>query len=156
MAVAPRSWQVSPPRPQKPRPLAVVRPTVQPLPSPPDIDLIPLSIRMLRLSKQMTQWLAIASVTTAMGLYAGKAYNQKGWSESFQHLLQLQDREARLVVTSASLGEYFRQQAAQPSTELVDPTPAHNLYIPAPDQVSLPPVPTEATVSPREQSPIGY
>ncbi|MEB3225481.1 MAG: hypothetical protein VKJ86_06710 [Synechococcus sp.] len=156
MAVAPRPWQVAPARPKKSRPLTVVRPTVQPLPSRLPEKAVPPLLQTLYLGKHVTQWVAIASVAAAMGLYAGKAYSQKTWSESFEHLLQLQEYETHLVATSAGLEEYFREQADGGGSGLVSPTPAHSLYIPQPTRVSLPEPPTVEATHPREQSPIGY
>ncbi|MBV5261571.1 hypothetical protein FLX56_24470 [Synechococcus moorigangaii CMS01] len=156
MAVAPRPWQVAPTRPKKSRSLAVVRPTVHPLPSPAVVKKSSPLLQTLQVGKQLTQWVAIASITTAVGLYAGKAYTQKNWSEAFQQLLQLQEHEAHLIATNASLSEHFRQQAAQPSAGLIDPTSAHNLYLPKPTEVKLPEAPAAKSVHPREQAPVGY
>ncbi|ANV88044.1 hypothetical protein [Picosynechococcus sp. PCC 7117] len=156
MAVAPRPWQVSPSRPQKSRPLKMVESKVRSLPARPEQPSTTPLVQTLRISKQVTQWVAIAAVTTAMGLYAGKAYYQKGWSEAFSHLLQLQDYEADLIATSASLGEFFQHQAEQPTAGLVAPTPAHSVYVKTPAQVSLPAAPQDTLPHVREQSPIGY
>ena len=156
MAVAPRPWQVAPTRQKKTRPLTVIRPAVQPLPSRSSKTAVPPLLRILQIGSHVTQWVAIASVTTAMGLYAAKAYSQKNWSDSFEHLLQLQEQETQLVSTSASLGEYFREQAAASASGLVFPTPAYDLYVQQPIQVSLPPAPATEQPHPREASPVGY
>jgi hypothetical protein len=100
--------------------------------------------------------LAIASVMTAVGLYASTVHSQKVWGEEFDKLVQLQDHENRFVAVSESIKEQAIEQVEQAQIPLVTPTPQQTLYVPVPKAVKLRPA-TPPHITPIDnQAPIGY
>ena len=168
MAVAPRPWQ-TPALPVRPRKRQVVRrrpksATITPAPPlrvAPPVKNIPahssnFQLKLLAMGQRLTQFLAIASVTTAVGLYACTVYNQNVWSDSYAKLDRLQDDERSFVTNNESLKQQYIDQAESEGTDLVTPKPEHNVFVPAPKSVKLRPQP-EPTLQPIDnQTPIGY
>lgn len=169
MAVAPRPWQT----PQHPTQSRQQKRPVPPSKSPRTVVPIKkkrttasksiassarpsLFVQFFSMGQQFTQFLAIAGVTVAVGLYASTVHYQKVWSQEYDQLVQLQDDENRIVATNESIKEQFIEQTKAPETQLVTPSPKQDLYVPAPKAVKLRP-----EVAPHQQplesnAPIGY
>lgn len=108
------------------------------------------------MGQRLTQFLAIASVTMAVGLYASTVHSQKIWGKEYAKLVQLQDDESRFIATSESLKEQVVEQTKTPEVGLVPASPNQNLYIHAPKTVALRPQ-TPPKLKPIENNaPIGY
>lgn len=115
-----------------------------------------LQFKLLAMSQRFTQFLAIASISTAVGLYACTVYNQKVWGDAYAKLDRLQDDERGFVTNNESLKQQFIEQSETPETELVTPKPEHNVFVPAPQSVKLRPQ-AKPTLQPIDnQTPIGY
>lgn len=128
----------------------MIRPTAQAVPD------TSIQVKLFSMGQRFTQFLAIASVMTAVGLYASTVHSQKVWGEEFDKLVQLQDHENRFVAVSESIKEQAIEQAAQAPTPLVTPTPQQTLYVPVPKAVKLRPA-TPPHITPIDnQAPIGY
>jgi hypothetical protein len=108
------------------------------------------------MGQRLTQFLAIASVTGAVGLYACTVYNQKIWGKEYAQLTRLQEDERGMVTSNEGIKEQLIEQADQPDMGLSSPTPNQNLYIPTPKALPLRPqtAPTQAPID--NQAPIGY
>lgn len=174
MAVAPRPWQVAAlpevPRRRKsvqrgaksvksvvrlaPRqaPTHASKATTVPAPQPKT----KANLKLLAMGQRFTQFLAIATVGTAVGLYACTVYNQKAWGDAYSQLDQLRDDEQSYVTNNESLKQQFREQSEEPSAALAMPKPEHNVFVPEPPAVTLRPQ-AEPSLQPiNSQGPIGY
>lgn len=132
------------------KPQTVIRPAAQAVPR------TSIQVKLFSMGQRFTQFLAIASVATAVGLYASTVHSQKVWGEEFEKLVQLQDHENRFVAVSESIKEQAIEQIDQVPVPLVTPTPQQTLYVPIPKAVQLRPE-TPPRITPIDnQAPIGY
>lgn len=169
MAVAPRPWQT----PQLPAPKRRRQPmqhSATPVSQPPRVirkaktfqassaprPTVRTSLFLFAMGHRFTQFLAIAGVIAAVGLYAYTVYNQKVWSAAYSKLSRLQNDEREFVTNTETLKEQFIQQAAQPESTLVAPKPENNLYLPEPKTVKLLPKAAPKTKPIYNTGPIGY
>ena len=108
------------------------------------------------MGQRLTQFLAIASVTGAVGLYACTVYNQKIWGKEYAQLTRLQEDERGMVTSNEGIKEQLIEQADQPEMGLSSPTPNQNIYVRTPKAAPLRPqaAPNQAPIE--NQAPIGY
>ena len=171
MAVAPRPWQVAA-LPEVPRKrqsayrgskstvkIAPKRPPVHSLKTttvPARKTKTRVKLKLLAMGQRFTQFLAIATIGTAVGLYACTVYNQKAWGDAYSQLDQLRDDERGYVTNNESLKQQLREQSEDPSAALEMPKPEHNVFVPEPTAVKLRPQ-TKPSLQPIDnQAPIGY
>lgn len=108
------------------------------------------------MGQRFTQFLAIASIGTAVGLYACTVYNQKVWGDAYAKLDRLRDDEQGFVTNNESIKQQLVEQSEASGTDLVTPKPDHNVFVPAPPAVKLRPQ-TQPSLQPIDnQAPIGY
>ena len=171
MAVAPRPWQVAalsaPSRKRKPVHRSR-KSVVRIAPSRPPVRSIKTTavqapktktkanLKLLAMGQRFTQFLAIASIGTAVGLYACTVYNQKAWGDAYSQLDRLRDDERGYVTNNESLKQQLLEQSEAPGANLEMPKPEHNVFVPEPPAVTLRPQ-AEPSLQPiNNQAPIGY
>ncbi|MGB2924041.1 MAG: hypothetical protein WBB82_01960 [Limnothrix sp.] len=167
MAVAPRPWQVTSPqlpvksrrykqRINAPRPIILKQPAKPVVIKKSTVAPPQTKLKVLAMGQRFTQFLAIASVTTAVGIYACTVYNQKIWGAEYAQLTRLQENERGMVTSNEGIKEQLIEQADKPEMALETPTPGQNLYIPTPKAAPLRPQAAPNQVPIDNQAPIGY
>ncbi|OKH16851.1 hypothetical protein NIES208_11675 [[Limnothrix rosea] IAM M-220] len=113
-------------------------------------------LKLLGMGQRFTQFLAIATIGTAIGLYASTVYNQKAWGDAYAKLDRLRDDEQGFVTNNESIKQQLVEQSEEPDVPLETPKPDHNVFVPAPPSVKLHPQ-TKPSLQPiNNQAPIGY
>ncbi|NJN72600.1 MAG: hypothetical protein HC799_07185 [Limnothrix sp. RL_2_0] len=166
MAVAPRPWQTPQlsvksrrfkSRANKPARMPLARPAKPvPIRKAASAPLSSTKIKVFAMGQRLTQFLAIASVATAVSLYACTVYNQKIWGKEYAQLTRLQEDERGMVTSNEGIKEQLIEQADQPEIGLSSPTPDQNLYVPAPKALPLRPQAASSQAPIDNQAPIGY
>lgn len=95
-----------------------------------------------------------------LAVYGGTVYTQQLWSKEYRKLETLQRQERQLTAAGEVLKNKLADQAEQPGTGMVAPTPSHTLFLePTPQaaattEATPPSTPaSEPTLSP---TPMGY
>ncbi|MBD2208886.1 hypothetical protein H6G64_24360 [Calothrix sp. FACHB-156] len=98
-------------------------------------------------------------VATTLMVYGWTVYSQELWSQGYRRLQSLQRHERQLTTTNATLTNKMAQEAEQPTTGFVSPTPARTIFLP-PANNNPNSTPTETTpnlqTQPQTSSPLGY
>jgi hypothetical protein len=118
----------------------------------------PLLLRLILFLQHSSSAIAFALVGAVLLAYASTVYIQQQWSEEYRKLESLQREMRNLTAADAIFKENLAQQAEQPETGLVMPTPDNNIYL-APSQVqpTAKPAPkTAPAASSASNLPIGY
>lgn len=118
----------------------------------------PLLLRFILFLQHSSSAIACALVGAVLLAYASTVYIQQQWSEEYRKLETLQREMRNLTAADAIMKDNLAQQAEQPDTGLVMPTPDNNIYLsPTPSQPPTatppPPPPKKAAAS---NLPIGY
>lgn len=118
----------------------------------------PLLLRFILFLQHSSSAIAFALVGAVLLAYASTVYIQQQWSEEYRKLESLQREMRNLTAADAIFKDNLAQQAEQPDTGLVMPTPDNNIYLsPSTPQVpaATPPQPPPKKAS-ASNLPIGY
>ncbi|MDZ8186204.1 MAG: hypothetical protein RMX96_15285 [Nostoc sp. ChiSLP02] len=103
--------------------------------------------------------LAFLLVATTLAVYGWTVYCQELWSQSYRRLQNLQRHERLLTTTNATLTNKMAQEAEQPTTGLVSPTPDKMIFLPPASSTPEPAPSNRKSNSQTQQqtlSPLGY
>jgi hypothetical protein len=99
---------------------------------------LPTSLQFLLRFQQASSVLTLGLVGIVLGVYAWTVYTPKAWSHEFHKLQMLQRHERQLVANNESIKHQLAEQAAKPSSGLVNTTPQQNIFLAAsPNKLSL-------------------
>jgi hypothetical protein len=101
---------------------------------------------------------AFLLVASTLIVYGWTVYSQEVWSQGYRRLQNLQRRERQLTTTNATLKYKMAEEAEQPTTGLVSPTPARTIFLsPTDNPNSTTPI-TKPNSEAQQQagSPLGY
>lgn len=96
---------------------------------------LPKNLRTLSLLQKGSFGLAIASMTTSVGLYISTVNIPKLWSQEYQHLEDLQRQERQLVAINETIKYQIAQEAVQDASLAIS-KPESALFI-SPAQVKV-------------------
>jgi hypothetical protein len=118
----------------------------------------PLLLRFILFLQHSSSAIAFALVGAVLLAYASTVYIQQQWSEEYRKLESLQREIRNLTAADAIFKDNLAQQAEQPDTGLVMPSPDNNIYLsPSSPQT---PAATPPKSPPKKASasklPIGY
>ncbi|WP_100902828.1 hypothetical protein [Nostoc flagelliforme] len=129
------------------------------LPTMPNSGAAPLWLLRLYTFHRYSSVLAFLLVASTLAVYAWTVYSQELWGKSYRRLQNLQRHERLLTTTNATLTNKFAQEAEQPTTGLVSPTPQGMIFLPP---ASHSPKPASSNTTPNSEtqqqtlSPLGY
>ena len=129
------------------------------LPIMPNSRVVPLWLLRLYTFHRYSTVLAFLLVASTLAVYGWTVYSQELWSNSYRRLQNLQRHERLLTTTNATLTNKIAQEAEQPTTGLVSPTPQGMIFL-SPASRSPKPASSNTTPNPQTQqqtlSPMGY
>ncbi|WP_317616790.1 hypothetical protein [Nostoc sp. PA-18-2419] len=100
------------------------------LPTMPVSGVTPLWLVRLYMFHRYSSVLAFLLVAATLAVYGWTVYSQELWSQSYRRLQNLQRHERLLTTTNATLTNKMAQEAEQPTTGLVSPTPEGMIFLP--------------------------
>ncbi|MDF5706815.1 MAG: hypothetical protein PUP90_03800 [Nostoc sp. S4] len=100
------------------------------LPIMPGSEATPLWLVRLYIFHRFSSVLAFLLVAATLAVYGWTVYSQELWSQSYRRLQNLQRHERLLTTTNATLTNKMAQEAEQPTTGLVSPTPEGMIFLP--------------------------
>ncbi|MBX9259227.1 hypothetical protein H1Q63_35800 [Desmonostoc muscorum CCALA 125] len=100
------------------------------LPMMPGSGATPLWLLRLYTFHRYSSVLAFLLVAATLAVYGWTVYSQELWSQSYRRLQNLQRHERLLTTTNATLTNKMAQEAEQPTTGLVSPTPEGMIFLP--------------------------
>ncbi|MEH2069128.1 MAG: hypothetical protein V7K47_13365 [Nostoc sp.] len=100
------------------------------LPIMPGSGATPLWLVRLYMFHRYSSVLAFLLVAATLAVYGWTVYSQELWSQSYRRLQSLQRHERQLTTTNATLTNKMAQEAEQPTTGLVSPTPEGMIFLP--------------------------
>ncbi|MDZ8235589.1 MAG: hypothetical protein RMZ69_00160 [Nostoc sp. ChiQUE01a] len=119
----------------------------------------PLWLLRLYTFHRYSSVLAFLLVAATLAVYGWTVYSQELWSQSYRRLQNLQRHERLLTTTNATLRNKMAQEAEQPTTGLVSPTPEGMIFLP-PASSQSEPASSNTKPNPQTQqktlSPLGY
>ena len=129
------------------------------LPTMPNSGAAPLWLLRLYTFHRYSTVLAFLLVASTLAVYGWTVYSQELWSNSYRRLQNLQRHERLLTTTNATLTNKIAEEAEQPTTGLVSPTPQGIIFL-SPTSRSPKPASSNTTPNPETQqqklSPLGY
>ncbi|MBD2413728.1 hypothetical protein FACHB389_11790 [Nostoc calcicola FACHB-389] len=129
------------------------------LPIMPGSGATPLWLLRLYTFHRYSSVLAFLLVAATLAVYGWTVYSQELWSQSYRRLQNLQRHERLLTTTNATLTNKMAQEAEQPTTGLVSPTPEGMIFLP-PASSNSEPASSNTKPNPQTQqqtlSPLGY
>ncbi|MFN6516187.1 MAG: hypothetical protein RMY29_017040 [Nostoc sp. CreGUA01] len=129
------------------------------LPIMPGSGATPLWLLRLYTFHRYSSVLVFLLVAATLAVYGWTVYSQELWSQSYRRLQNLQRHERLLTTTNATLTNKMAQEAEQPTTGLVSPTPEKMIFLPPASSNSEPASPkTKPNPQTQQQrlSPLGY
>ncbi|WP_392530808.1 hypothetical protein [Nostoc sp. C117] len=90
----------------------------------------PLWLLRLYTFHRYSSVLAFLLVLATLAVYSSTVYSQELWSQSYRRLQNLQRHERLLTTTNATLTNKMAEEAEQPTTGLVSPTPEGMIFLP--------------------------
>ncbi|MEH1935096.1 MAG: hypothetical protein V7L14_15650 [Nostoc sp.] len=133
-----------------------------PLPTMPNSGATPLWLLRLYTFHRYSTVLAFLLVASTLAVYGWTVYSQELWSQSYRRLQSLQRHERLLMTTNATLTNKMAQEAEQPTTGLVSPTPQGMIFLPPASYSPKPASSNTTNTTPNSQtqqqtlSPLGY
>ncbi len=110
-------------------------------------------VRAQRSSSVITFLLFALTLT----VYAWTVYNQQRWAQDYHKLENLQRQERQMTAANEVLKNQLAQQAENPSTGLVAPSPENTIFMsPAPQRPLTTASPQHAVPQPSPKAPLGY
>ncbi|WP_373525707.1 hypothetical protein [Nostoc sp.] len=114
------------------------------LPTVSNSGVTPLWLLRLYTFHRYSSVLAFLLVVATLAAYGWTVYSQQLWSQSYSRLQKLQRHERLLTTTNATLTNKMAEEAEQPTTGLVSPTPQGMIFLP-PAPHSLKPASSNTT-----------
>jgi len=112
------------------------------------------SLLFLQRSSDVVTFILVATTLT---IYSWTVYTQQQWTKEYQKLETLQRHERHLTTTNAVIKDQLAQQAENPATGLVTPTPANTIFLPPAPQRQAQTIPTSiAEAESKATTPLGY
>jgi hypothetical protein len=129
------------------------------LPTMPNSGAAPLWLLRLYTFHRYSSVLAFLLVASTLAVYGWTVYSQELWGQSYRRLQSLQRHERMLTTTNATLTNKLANEAEQPTTGLVSPTPEGMIFLPPASQSPKPASPNttpNSETQPQTLSPLGY
>ncbi|NEQ21691.1 MAG: hypothetical protein F6K28_21245 [Microcoleus sp. SIO2G3] len=117
----------------------------------------PIWLSSLLFLQRSSDLVTFILVGTTLTIYSWTVYTQQQWTKEYRKLETLQRHERQLTTTNAVIQDQLAQQAENPATGLVTPTPGNTIFLPpAPQrQAQTAPTPTTEPES-KATTPLGY
>lgn len=93
-------------------------------------DQLPTALQVLLRFQQTTTVLTLTVVGAALGFYGWTVYTPLRWNDAYQQLQVLQQQERQITVNTEAIKHQLAQEASQPNSGLVNPSPHHNIFLP--------------------------
>ncbi|MFN6487234.1 MULTISPECIES: hypothetical protein [unclassified Nostoc] len=129
------------------------------LPTMPNSGAAPSWLLRLYTFHRYSSVLAFLLVASTLAVYGWTVYSQELWGQSYRRLQSLQRHERMLTTTNATLTNKLANEAEQPTTGLVSPTPEGMIFLPPASQSPKPASPNttpNSETQPQTLSPLGY
>lgn len=122
------------------------------VPAMPSSGAIPVWLLRLSKSHGYSSVVAFLLVAATLAVYGWTVYSRELWSQNLRRLDSLRLRERQLTTTNATLTNKMAEEAQQPTTGLVSPTPARTIFLRLPSGTTNL-APPSTTPNPQTQQP---
>lgn len=137
--------------------IAVPSRSGNPVQSLPEKRIAPSWMRSLLVMQRSSDLVTLLLVASTLAVYAWTVYTQQQWTREYRKLDNLQRQERQMTATNEVLKNQLAQQAENPDTGLVAPSPANSIFLsPAPQRQSQAAPAATASPEPNPKTPLGY
>ncbi|GAC1472340.1 MAG: hypothetical protein NVS2B14_18100 [Chamaesiphon sp.] len=122
----------------------------------PATRLAPVWLRELLVAQRGSDQLTFCLAAVMLTIYGWTVYTQQLWSKQYRQLDNLQRQERQLTATNEILKNQLAQEAENPQTGLVPPTPSNTLFLKRAPQRGTSKLTASALPERAPKTPLGY